>query len=376
MKDTQEIISMMALSHMGYYDSEEIKGLYQHVGSAKDIMDHRKDIRQLIPDASQRLVEKLSQADDHLRLAEAEWEWDQRNGIQVLCLGDEQYPQRLNDIADAPLVVYFQGSGSLNATHVVSIVGTRHCTAYGQDLIRSLIAGLRGYEQDLIIVSGLAYGVDINAHRQSVANNFATVGVLAHGLDTLYPPRHRETAEKMCHHGGLLTEYMTKTKVDKVNFVRRNRIIAGLADATILVESAAHGGGMITCRVAASYGRQVFAFPGPVGATYSEGCHHLIRKMEATLITSADDFEEQMGWDVGKVLVDAQRKGIERQMFPELSPDEAQIVQILKKDNDLQVNTLVAMAGLPIAKVTTLLFSLEMKGVVRALPGAVYHLIG
>ena len=200
--------------------------------------------------------------------------------------------------------------------------------------------------------------------------------MLAHGLDDLYPPRHRDTARQMVGQGGLLTEYMTRTNADKVNFVRRNRIVAGMCDATILVESASHGGGLITCGIAQSYDREVFAFPGSVGLQYSEGCNNLIRKNGATLITSAMDFAESMGWQDNSLLERAQRQGIERSLFPDLTPDQQRIVDVLRKTNDVQLNILSNMTGLPVGKVSSEMFELELKGVARSLAGAVCHLIG
>lgn len=228
---------------------------------------------------------------------------------------------------------------------------------------------------DTIIVSGLAYGVDVHAHREALANGMDTVAVLAHGLDTLYPSSHRDTANEMVRHGGLMTEYMTHTKPDKLNFVRRNRITAGICDATILVESAKKGGGLITARIAREYNRDVFAFPGAVGAPYSEGCNNLIRDNEAGLITSAEDFVKAMGWEDEAVLEKARSQGIERQLFPDLSEEERKVVDILGETNDLRQDIISVKTGIPIGNVIAVLFQLEMKGVVKAYAGGTYHLL-
>ena len=272
-------------------------------------------------------------------------------------------------------MLYYKGSADLNARRVVCVVGTRRCTVYGQDLIRRFMAELRERCPEVLVVSGLAYGVDICAHTEALACAYPTVGVLAHGLDDLYPARHKPTARRMVEQGGLLTEFTTHTNADKMNFVRRNRIVAGMSDACILVESAAHGGGMITAELAREYNREVFAFPGRVGDNYSEGCNNLIRKNGATLITSAKDFAESMGWLDDRRLERAQKEGIERQMFPDLSPDQQRIVETLQKTNDLQVNMLSNMTGLSVGKVAAEMFELEMKGVARSLPGSVCHLL-
>ena len=373
---TKETIAMMALTRVGYYNLTGILDFYKHAGSATAIIDHRKDVREVIPDASPKLVERIRDCEAHIHRAEEEYEWTQQHGVRILRWGDDAYPQRLAECADAPLILYYKGTADLNQIRVINIVGTRHCTIYGQDIVRHFIDGLCEIcGNRMLVVSGLAYGVDIAAHRNALEKGFETVGVLAHGLDDLYPPRHRETAKRMLTQGGLLTEYMTRTNADKMNFVRRNRIVAGMCDATVLVESAAHGGGLITCGIAQEYGREVFAFPGNINQEYSEGCNNLIRKNGATLITSAKDFAESMGWLDDRRLERAQKEGIERQMFPDLSPDQQRIVETLQKTNDLQVNMLSNMTGLSVGKVAAEMFELEMKGVARSLPGSVCHLL-
>lgn len=339
-------------------------------------MEHRHDIRAVLPDATPRLIKALKHISDAMRRAEKELEFDENHRIKPLVFNDDDYPQRLRECEDAPLVVYYRGTADLNKQRIISVVGTRHCTVYGQEIISKFISQLKELCPDVLVVSGLAYGVDIQAHRNALKNGFETVGVLAHGLDYLYPTAHRDTATEMLKQGGLLTEFMTSTNADKINFVRRNRIIAGTADATIVVESAAHGGGLITADIANSYGREVFAFPGNIGMPYSEGCNNLIRDNKAALITSAEDFVKTMGWEQDAKLKKAREKGIERQMFPELTDDETRIVNTLQHTNDLQANIISVKCGLPISTVASTLFNLELKGIVRLYAGGVYHLIG
>ncbi|SES69494.1 DNA-processing protein DprA [Prevotella sp. kh1p2] len=374
--DQQEIINTIALTRINYFNLAGMLELYRRLGSATVVFEHRNDIRDILPDASPRLVAAFRDVAEPLHRAEAEFEWDQQHGVQPLCLSDDRYPQRMKDCADAPLVLFYRGTANLNQPKVVCIVGTRHCTAYGQDLVRRFMAELRALCPSVLIVSGLAYGIDIHAHRNALANGYPTVGVLAHGLDDLYPPHHRQTADEMVENGGLITEFLTCTNADKMNFVRRNRIVAGISDACILVESAAKGGGLITCGIAQSYGRDVFAFPGNVSATYSQGCNNLIRDNGAALISGAADFVKAMGWQDDAALQKARAEGIERQLFPDLSAEEQQIVGLLQRTNDLQVNILAARTGLPVGRLTALLFALEMKGVVRTLAGGMYHLLG
>lgn len=371
----QEIINAIAVSKMGFYKLSEMLEILQKLGSAAAIIEHRNNIKDVLPDTSDKLIETLKNADRFLIQAEQEFIWAQNNGVEVLCWNDERYPQRLKECVDAPLTLFYKGSANLNKQRIISIVGKRKCTHYGQDLIKHLIMELQRLCPDVLIVSGLAYGVDINAHRMALDYHFETVGVLAHGLDYLYPHAHKETALQMLSHGGLLTEYCTNTKADKMNFVRRNRIVAGMCDACILVESALKGGGLITAGIAKDYSRDVFAFPGAVGAPYSEGCNALIAQNGAALITSANDLVVNMNWENISLLNKAKEKGIERELFPTLNADEQKVVDILKKHNNLQINMLLAQTDLSIGKLSAVLFELEMKGIVRAMAGGSYHLL-
>ncbi|WP_180961570.1 DNA-processing protein DprA [Hoylesella timonensis] len=375
MLDTQEIINTIALTRINYFHLTGMLQLYRRLGSATAVIEHRRNIRDVLPDASPKLVQSLQQLDEPLHRAEIELQWDLENGVMPLCMNDENYPQRLRQCDDAPLMLFYKGNINLNQRRVICVVGTRRNTVYGEDLIRRFMRELRQLCPQLLVISGLAYGVDIIAHRQALQNGYPTVGVLAHGVDYLYPTRHKQTADEMVKKGGLLTEFLTQTNADKVNFVRRNRIVAGISDACVVVESAAHGGGLITASLARTYNREVFAFPGNVGSQYSEGCNNLIRDNVAGLISNADDFVKSMNWDDDVKLQRAQQVGIERQLFPDLSTEERQVVSALKKHNDLQINMLSVQADIPIAHLTAILFSLEMKGVLKALPGGMYHLL-
>ncbi|MGN0220630.1 MAG: DNA-processing protein DprA [Prevotella sp.] len=371
----EETFYAVAMTRLSGFNTQIALQLYKLMGSAAKVYENRNHIDEVVPQCSARLKRALQQWDDALKRSEAELELMQQKGIRVLKFNDEDYPRRLVDCDDAPLVLYYKGSQNLNAARMVAVVGTRHCTVYGQDLVRSFIAELQHLCPACVVVSGLAYGVDIHAHRNALANNLPTVGVLAHGLDQLYPHSHIETARKMVEQGGLLTEYMTQTNADKVNFVRRNRIVAGITDATILVESAEKGGGLITARVAADYHRDVFAFPGAVGATYSAGCNMLIRNNEAQLITSAQDMVMAMRWDTEMQLQQAKTMGIERNLFPQLTPQEQQVVDVLAHTDNLSASILAVKANIPIQQITILLFQLEMKGVVKSMAGGSYHLL-
>lgn len=373
--DQQEILNTIILTRLNYFSLAGMLELYRKVGSATTILENKNHIKDILPDASPKLVEALANTDEARKRAEVEMEYDQRYGIDPLCMNDDRYPQRLKECDDAPLVLFYKGNANLNQQRVINIVGTRRCTPYGEDLIRRFITDLKQLSPRVLIVSGLAYGVDINAHRQALANGYETVAVLAHGLDNLYPSRHRETALRMTEQGGLLTEFLTQTNADKINFVRRNRIVAGMSDACILVESAAKGGGLITTDISQAYGRDVFAFPGRIGDPCSEGCNNLIRKNGAGLITSAEDFVNDMRWQDDTTLMRAKQQGIERSLFPTLSAEEQTVVNVLSRNNDLQINVLSVQTNIAIGKLTALLFQLEMKGVVKTLAGGMYHLL-
>lgn len=369
-----ETRNAIALTRVNYFNLAGLAQLYRKLGSATEVIAHRNNLKEVLPDASPRLLEAMHNIEQHLRVADAEMEYNARNNIKTLCLADNDYPQRLKNCADAPLVLFFKGNTDLNRARVINVVGTRHCTAYGQDVIRKFFTELKKLSPEVLVVSGLAYGVDINAHRQALANDLDTVAVLAHGLDNLYPARHKQTADEMIKHGGLLTEFLTNTNADKLNFVRRNRIVAGMSDACVLVESAAHGGGLITTAIARDYSREVFAFPGAVGAPFSEGCNNLIRDHKAQLITSAADFIQALGWETDFKRVQATRQGIERQLFPELSAEEQTVIEALQSLNDQPISRLSLSANIPISRLTVVLFQLEMKGMLKLLAGGCYHL--
>lgn len=368
---SEEIYYTIALTRMTGFNQQMALQLYRQLGGGQAVYEHRHDLGDVLPDSSPRLRESLRNWDDALRRAAVEMEFIAQRHIQPLTINAPDYPQRLRDCPDAPVILYYKGSANLNQPYIVDIVGTRHCTSYGQDLVRRFISDLRQQCPQVLIVSGLAYGIDICAHRNALEQGYETVGVLAHGLDQIYPYHHRETAVKMVTQGGLLTEYMSQTEALPNNFRQRNRIVAGISDATILAESAIKGGGLITCRIAQEYGREVFAFPGAVGMSYSEGCNKMIRNNTAALITSAEDFLDDMGWQT------AQQKptAVERQLFPDLTTDEQRIVSLLQETNDLQLNILTVRTNIPIGQLTALLFSLEMKGVVRPMAGGTYHLL-
>lgn len=354
----------------------QLMQIYQEAGSSSALIDNRMHLDDVLPEPSDRLKNIFRSLDKALKAAEAEMTFCEKHNISILTPSDLNYPRRLAECPDAPLVLYYMGNGDLNSNRIINIVGTRKSTPYGRDITESFVKGLSQNVPDTLIVSGLAYGIDIYAHRAALSCNMNTVGVLAHGLDTLYPAVHRETAKQMLEHGGLLTEFHSGEQPEKRNFVQRNRIVAGMCDYTVLVESAAHGGGLITCDLSRNYGRDVFAFPGPVNSPTSEGCNNLLKRGEARFITSSQDFLDEVNWTQHIELEKAKERGIERTMFVELSPTEKAIADALREKGDLHINQLAMETHLPVATISTSLFMMEMNGVVRSLSGAMYHLIG
>lgn len=371
MKKNEQLhaLALTRISGLGLMGAHQ---LVKVLGSAVEVFRNREQLPQLIPGAAKRLVELLD-CPDAFERAEKELLFAEKNQIRCITLNDEDYPSRLRECEDAPLALFYRGNADLNALRVINIVGTRNSTPYGHDLCKALLEDLSKICPDILIVSGLAYGIDIHAHRAALQNGFNTVGVLAHGLDRIYPSAHRNTAIEMMQHGGLLTEFMSGTNPDRQNFVKRNRIVAGMSDATIVVESARKGGALITAELAESYHRDCFAFPGRINDEFSSGCNELIRNNRATLITSAEDVVNAMNWTSMESM---KQKGIQRQLFPDLSEEEQCIVGLLQKNPEgIQINTLVVEADIPINRMSALLFELEMKGVVRAMAGGVYRII-
>lgn len=371
MTDDEELIALIALCKIPGIGSVGAKNLMNIMGSAVSIFRDRKELTTLIPGASERLVAALNCPEAFSR-AEKELLFAQNNHIDCMSINSPEYPSRLRECDDAPILLYFKGQTDLNASKVINLVGTRNATEYGKQICTRFLKDLKELCPEILIVSGLAYGIDIHAHRNALDNEFDTVGVLAHGLDRIYPSVHRNTAIEMLKHGGLLTEYMSETNPDRSNFIRRNRIIAGMSDATIVVESAAKGGGLITADIAESYHRDCFAFPGRVDDEFSQGCNNLIKLNKAALIQTAEDFIKAMCWDAES---QTKSKPVQRQLFPDLTDEEQMIVNLLQEEGDQQINTLVVKTNIPVNRINALLFELEMKGVIKVLAGGMYQLL-
>ena len=301
-----------------------------------------------------------------IKRAEEEILFANKHNIKIHSFFDKTYPYRLKECDDAPIVLYSLGKADLNSGHFLALVGTRDVTPYGREICSKFISEFSVNQQDTTIVSGLAYGVDSCAHKAALTEKLPTIAVVAHGLDTVYPSQHKGLAQKIVESGGaIVTEYPSKTKPEAGNFVQRNRIIAGLCDATIIVESAAKGGALLTASAANSYNRDVFAFPGRIDDAFSAGCNNLIRTNQAAMVTCAADIENFMGW----------KKGVAREqtLFEYLTDDERKIVEILHS-NPMNANDLSRQMQIPVQKMISTLIMMEFKGLITAMTGNIYKI--
>ena len=340
---------------------------------SKRIISYSGGIRQLfklknsdllrIPGVGQNLADTISR-DDYYRSADEMIEFANKFGISILTWFDQDYPTRLKACEDSPLVIFVKGQPIDSNKKYLALVGTRSATQRGQAFCRDLVDEISRSHSDICIVSGLAYGIDVAAHKACIEYGVPTYGVLAHGLDTIYPTQHRNVAAEMLKIGGLVTEFFPKTIPDKNNFVRRNRIIAGLCDATIVVESDVKGGSLITAELANSYNREVFALPGRPADKYSSGCNKLIKTNQAHLVETMADIEYVLGWN-------SQSKAIQRSLFVDLDPESQKIYDALQ-DNDLSIDEICRTTGMTMPKVSSLLLTMELNGVVRGMPGKLY----
>ena len=360
------LISKIALTLIKGVGHVTAKNLLATFCEADSIFKASKEALMQVPGVGAGIAAQILET-DALEEAARQLRFLEKHKIETLFFKDDNYPRRLRECPDAPIILYYKGTADLNHARVVSIVGTRRATEYGKMLCRQLAETLRSY--NVLVVSGLAYGIDIAAHKESLANEIPTIGVLGHGLDRIYPSMHKTIAQGMLRNGGLLTEFPLNTLPDRENFPKRNRIIAGIADVTIVVEATSKGGALITADIAGSYNRDVFAFPGRTTDEYSQGCNFLIKTNRAGLLNHARDLVYYLGWD------DPHRKSAERQLkLPVgLSLEELSIVQVLR-DAPAMVDEIAIKTTLQQSKLAIHLLSLEMQGVLTSLPGNVYRL--
>ena len=362
-----EKIYQIALTLVPKVGDVAAKKLIAYCGSAEIVFKESRKNLMMIPGIGSVMANSIV-SQDLLSAAEFEMRFMEQNRVKPIFFMDDDYPFRLKQCVDSPIMLYVKGDAvNLNAKRIISVVGTRKATDYGKGITETIIEGLSCLD-DLLVVSGLAYGIDVAAHKASLKHNIPTIGVLAHGLDKIYPSMHYQISREMQERGALLSDFTSGTNPDRENFPKRNRIIAGLSDATLVVEARKKGGALITADIANSYSRDVFAVPGRVGDINSEGCNNLIRRNQAALVQSAEDICYLMGWDAESQKNDTKQV----ELFVDLSKDEEELIGILSSKEKVTIDLIAMQAKLAIPKIMHLLLQLELKGLVRALPGNQY----
>lgn len=361
--DNYYLIALLEIKGIG---SSIAKKLIEEYGTARAVFSLSLEKYKELGTIGRSIIEAIEK-EYVFSVAKDQIEYCKEYNVEILGFKDPKFPHRLNHCSDAPLLLYFRGNCDLNNTKIVGIVGTRNATSYGKKMCQHVVEELA--EQNVLIVSGLAYGIDVNAHQEALNFKTPTVGVLAHGLDSIYPKAHDTIAKRMIDAGGLLTEYKTKTRPNRENFPKRNRIVAGMCDAIIVIESAMSGGSMITAKLGNDYSRDVFAIPGRLGDKFSEGCNHLIKTNQAHLLQASKDVSYILGWD----RVKTKAKVIQKQLFVELNGEEKKIMEFLVGETPISIDDIAYSSKLPISQVSTQLLMLEFKGLVKQLPGKKYE---
>ncbi|MEP7254281.1 MAG: DNA-processing protein DprA [Ferruginibacter sp.] len=362
-----DLLYQIALTLVPNIGDVHAKALINIYGNAQSIFNAKKKELENIEGIGSVRAKSIKDFTD-LSSAEEEIKFIEKYKIAPLFIIDENYPKRLLNCFDSPSLLYYRGNADLNTSKIISIVGTRNNSGYGKIVCEKFIEDLKA--ENILVVSGLAFGIDTIAHKTALKNNLQTVAVLAHGLDRIYPSQNKSLAKQMTEQGGLLTDFISNTNPDKQNFPKRNRIVAGICDAVIVIESGKKGGSLITAELGNGYNKDVFAIPGRTNDPKSEGCNYLIKNNKAALINSADDFLEMMNW---KPTPKPSAKK-QRELFIELTPDEKIVVDILQQQDSIQIDELYFKSGLSSSAVATALLMLEMQNVVVSLPGKVYKL--
>ena len=366
MLSENELLYTLALQRVKNLGDTSAKKLLQKVGSAQGVFKEKKSTLLKIGGIGNLKLKALSEK-IQLPEAEAELRFIQNNNISYHYFKDPLYPEKLKHCLDSPILLFESGNVVLRNKRIISIVGTRKVTTYGVAFCKQLIDELAPLNP--IIVSGFAYGVDITAHRAAIDNQLQTIGCLAHGLNQIYPKTHKKYVERVKDNGGFLTEFWSNDPFDRTNFLKRNRVIAGISEATVVIESAEKGGSLVTADIANSYHREVFAVPGRASDRQSQGCHNLIKRQQAHMLTSAADLIYMLGWEVAP----STSKPQQTQLFIELTEEEQKVLDYLKTTEKELLDRIAIACGLPTYKVATLLLNLELKGVVRPLPGKLFE---
>ncbi|MEO6330159.1 MAG: DNA-processing protein DprA, partial [Ginsengibacter sp.] len=363
-----DLIYQISLSLVPNIGDVHAKALVNYFGDAASIFKAKKKDLEIIEGIGSVRAKSIKEF-ENFKVAEDEITFIEKYKITPLFITDKNYPQRLLNCYDSPIILYYRGNADLNTSRIIAIVGTRNNNEYGKSVCEKIITDLA--DQNVLVVSGLAFGIDSIAHKSALKNNLKTIGVLGHGLDRIYPNQNKLLAKQMIENGGLLTDFKSGTNPDKQNFPKRNRIVAGISDAVVVIESALKGGSLITAELANGYNKDVFAIPGRITDAKNEGCNYLIKNNKAALITSAEDLLENLGWKEQKKISVKQQ----RELFIELTVDEKIIHNILKQQPQVHIDEIYIRSGLNSSAVASALLTLEMQGVVSSLPGKIYKLI-
>ncbi len=362
-----DLFYVLALQKVEGIGDINAKKLLAHCGSAEEIFKAKTSKLVSIDGIGSVLLKNLRDK-SVFEKAENELRFIEENKINTVFFQEEDYPDRLRHCIDSPIVLFTSGNIDLKSRKIISIVGTRQITSYGSEFCRKLIADLSPLNP--VIVSGFAYGVDIVAHQAAIENKLQTIGVVAHGLNQVYPKAHKKFVSKVENNGGFITEFWSSSNPEKENFIKRNRIVAGISEATIVIESADKGGSLITANMANDYNRDVFAVPGRISDKFSQGCNNLIKTQKANLLTSAADLIYILNWDLEKEV-----KPIQKQLFVSLDYDEQKIYDYLQKNGKQLLDVIALECGFPIFKISSTLLNMELKGVVRPLPGKLFEAV-
>jgi len=363
----KDLLAVLALSKVEGIGAISAKKLINHFGSAGAVLKMNSTQLASVDGVGTVMLRNLKDK-TIFEKAEQELKFIQNKRVKVSFFQDADYPDRLKHCIDAPIVLFSFGNINLNNRKIISVVGTRQITAYGQDFCKNLISELAPL--DPVIVSGFAYGVDIVAHQAAIDHKLQTIGVLAHGLNQIYPKVHSKYCARMEENGGFITEFWSSSNPDKENFVRRNRIVAGISEATIVIESADKGGSLITATMANDYNRDVFAVPGRISDKYSQGCNNLIKTQKANLLSSAADIIYILNWDIT-----TERKSVQKKLFVTLDFDEQKVYDYLLKNGKEILDTIALHCDFPIYRISGLLLNMELKGLIRPLPGKLFEAI-
>jgi DNA processing protein len=364
----QEKIYVLALHRLPHIGDATGKKLIEILGSAEAVFKEKTHVLEKVNGLGLKRIKAIKQECD-FDAAERELRYIEDNGIQFLYFKDKSYPYRLKHCIDGPIVLFQKGNINYNKKHLISIVGTRKITTQGIQFTKQLVSDLKVF--DPIIVSGFAYGTDITAHRQAIEEQLQTIGCLAHGLNQIYPKVHSKYVEDMLSNGGFITDFCSDDQFDRNNFLKRNRIIAGISEATIVIESAEKGGSLVTADFANTYNREVFALPGRYTDKMSSGCNNLIKKQQAMMITSSADIPYMLDWNIEE----KPKKDFQYQLFTNLNAEEKIVVEQLKSMSKTEIDPLALACNIPTSKLSTILLQLELKGLVRPLPGKQFELI-